>query len=107
MRANLVACCLACCAACVLLTVPSEASPAPGSADDAASMNIEALSDREPERWQGRHHYLYDNENQPSKQPSPATTGSAPRDGRNCASEPVRMRRSDGSTVVRWIRRCD
>jgi hypothetical protein len=87
----------------VLLTSPFQAAAAPTDAEDAQSLNIEALGDREPDRWQGRHHYLYDDENPPNS----ATVGSAPSEGRTCASEPVRLRRSDGSTVVRRIRRCD
>ena len=99
MRASI----LGICTACVLLTGPSHAAAAPADADDARLLNIEALGDREPDRWQGRHHYLYDDENQPNS----ATVGSAPHDGRACANEPVRLRRADGSTVVRRIRRCD
>jgi hypothetical protein len=93
MRATI----LGVCTVCVLLT-PSHAAPT--DADNTRS--IEALGDREPDRWQGRHHYLYDDENQPNS----ATVGSAPHEGRTCASEPV-LRRSDGSMVVRRIRRCD
>jgi hypothetical protein len=89
--------------ACVLLTSPSHTVAAPTEADNAALLNIEAQGDREPDRWKGRHHYLYDDENQPSS----ATVGSAPSDARACANEPVRMRRSDGSTVVRRVRPCD
>ena len=89
--------------ACVLLTTWLPAAAAPTDADDAALPNIEAPADREPDRWQGRQHYLYDDENQPNV----ATVGSAPSGARTCANEPVRMRRSDGSTVVRRIRRCD
>ena len=99
MRATI----LGVCTACVLLTSPSYAAAAPTDADDPRLLNIEALGEREPDRWQGRHHYLYDDENQPNS----ATVGSAPSGGRTCASEPVRLRRSDGSTVVRRIRRCD
>ena len=95
--------CLAFCAACVLPAAPSHAAAGPRTADDAALLNIEALSDREPDRWRGRHHYLYDDEYQPSS----TTVGSSPSDGRTCASQPVRMRRSDGTTVVRRLRRCD
>lgn len=90
------------CAACVLLG-PSLAAPAPTDADNAALLNMEALGDRQPDRWQGRHHYLYDDDNQPSS----GTVGSTPSDARACGTEPVRMRRSDGTTVVRRIRRCD
>jgi hypothetical protein len=90
-------------AACVLLTTPSHAAAAPSNSDDAILLNIEALADREPDRWRGRHHYLYDEENQPNS----ATVGSAPSDALACANEPVRLRRTDGSTVVRRFRRCD
>lgn len=91
------------CATCVLLTAMPLGAAAPTNSDDAG-LNIEALGDREPDRWQGRHHYLYDDEHRPGS----ATTGaSSPSDPRACANEPVRMRRSDGSTVVRRVRRCD
>jgi hypothetical protein len=98
------------CVACLLLTAPTSAAPA--SADDPALQNIEALGNREPDRWQGRHHYLYDDEYQhlydDEYQPGGATVGSAPSsDARACSDEPVRLRRSDGSTVVRRFRRCD
>ena len=91
------------CTVCMFLISPFLAAAAPTDADDARLPNIETLGDREPDRWQGRHHYLYDDQNQPNS----ATVGSAPSDSRSCASEPVRLRRSDGSTVVRRIRRCD
>jgi hypothetical protein len=91
------------CAAYLLLTALSTSAAAPASADDPALQNIEALGNREPDRWQGRHHYLYDDENQPGS----ATVGSAPSEARACANEPVRLLRSDGSTVVRRFRRCD
>jgi len=91
------------CAVCAFLIVPSAASAAPTSAEEVGMPNIEALGNQEPDRWQGRHHYLYDEEYQPGS----ATTGSAPADPRSCAGEPVRMQRTDGSTIVRRIRRCD
>jgi hypothetical protein len=91
------------CVACASLTLSSPTAAAPTGADEAGLPNIEALTSREPDRWQGRHHYLYDEDYQPGS----ATTGSAPSDPRSCAGEPVRMRRTDGSTVVRRIRRCD
>src|SRR3954467_11889145 len=91
------------CAACQLLTAIPTSVAAPATADGPALPNIEALGNREPDRWQGRHHYLYDEENQPGIVPG----GSAPSDARACANEPVRLRRSDGSTVVRRFRRCD
>ena len=91
------------CVACLLLSTLPHTAAAPASTDDPTLRNIEALSDREPDRWQGRQHYLYDDEYQPGS----ATVGSAPADPRGCANEPVRLRRSDGTTVVRRLRRCD
>ena len=91
------------CVAYLLLTALTSSAAAPATADDPALQNIEALSNREPDRWQGRHHYLYDDEYQPGN----ATVGSAPPDARACSNEPVRLRRSDGSMVVRRFRRCD
>ena len=91
------------CVACLLLTALTTSAAAPASADDPALQNIEAPGNREPDRWQGRHHYLYDDEYQPGS----ATVGSAPPDARACSNEPVRLRRSDGTTVVRRFRRCD
>jgi len=97
-RLHLRAIILACCAAGVLLPHPAAASP---DTDNAALMQAETLSDHD--RWQGRHHYLYDEENRPG----PETVGAAPSNARACSNEPVRLRRSDGSTVVRRLRRCD
>ena len=91
------------CVTCLLLSALSHTVAAPASTDDPSLPNIEALGNREPDRWQGRHHYLYDDEHLPGR----ATVGSAPADPRGCANEPVRLRRSDGSTVMRRFRRCD
>ena len=93
--------------ACVLLTTVNHAAAAP-SPDGAASPPVETLNERNPDRWQGRHHYLYDDENRPDAATTDsATTGAAPSDARACANEPVRLRRSDGTTVVRRLKRCD
>jgi len=91
------------CVACVFLTLSGPAAAAPSTPDQPGLPNIEALGNREPDRWQGRHHFLYDDEHQPGSE----TTGSASSDPRSCANEPVRMRRTDGSTIVRRIKRCD
>lgn len=88
-------------AACVLLTAMNLATAAPSP--DGATLPVETPGERNPDRWQGRHHYLYDDENRPDS----ATTGSAASDARACANEPVRLRRSDGTTVVRRLKRCD
>ena len=87
----------------MLLTSPFHAAAAPADADDARSLNIEALGDREPDRWQGRHHYLYDDEYRPDAE----TMGSALPDARACAQQPVRLKRSDGSTMIKRLKRCD
>ena len=92
------------CTACLLLTALTTSAAAPASTDDPALPNIEALGNREPDRWQGRHHYLYDDAYQPG---TTATVGSAPSAAHACSNEPVRLRRSDGTTVVRRFRRCD
>jgi hypothetical protein len=89
--------------ACAFLTSTFHAAAASINGDEPGRLNIEALGDREPDRWQGRHNYLYDDVNQPNT----TTVGSAPSAGRTCVSEPVRVRRSDGSTVVRRIKRCE
>jgi hypothetical protein len=94
MRAGLMLCAL-----CVVLNEPSVAAE-PKSAEEAAVMQLEAVGDRWPDRWQGRQHYLYDEKNLPE------TTASRARDARACANEPVRVRRADGSTAVRRINRC-
>ena len=53
------------CVAGAFLTMPFPAVAAPTASDEAGLPNIEALGDREPDRWKGRHHYLYDEEFQP------------------------------------------
>ena len=88
------------CAAALLSTNPSPAAASPAT-DEATSLQVETLSDHD--RWQGRHHYLYDEEHPPAAE----TTGSAASDARACSNEPVRLKRSDGSTVVRRFKRCD
>jgi len=94
MRAGLMLCVL-----CVVMTHPSVAAE-PKTADEAARMQMEAVGDRWPDRWQGRQHYLYDEQNPPQ------TTASRASDARACANEPVRVRRPDGSTVVQRVNRC-
>jgi hypothetical protein len=95
--------------ACVLsISAAQAAAVAPTTADDAALMLIEAsqdypADDRSADRWQGRQHYLYDNEYQPGSE----TVGAAAADSRACATRPVRIRNADGTTVVRRVKRCD
>jgi hypothetical protein len=85
----------------LLISNPAAANP-PMNADEAVSLKMEALSDRSPERWQGRQYYLYDDDHQPNAE----TVGSGASDAAACEDQPVRMRRSDGTTVVRSINRC-
>ena len=95
-------------AACVLIALPSHAAErndmsedAPANAEEAATMHMQAVGDRWPDRWQGRQHYLFD------KDDPPETTGSSrAAEPQACATEPVRVRRADGSTEVKRINRC-
>lgn len=85
-------------AACAFLVLPAQSAPIP-SASDMDLTRIDAKQDR----WQGRHHYLYDEENQPGRE----TVDAAPSDARACVQRPVRLKRSDGKTVIRRLTRCD
>jgi hypothetical protein len=95
--------------ACMLsVSAAQAAAVAPDTADGAALMQIEASQDypsddRSDQRWQGRHHYLYDDEYQPGSE----TVGAAAADARACATRPVRTRNPDGTTAVRRIKRCE
>ena len=75
---------------------PAFASPA---LQDAAEQ-AQPRGERWNERWQGRHHWLYDDA-------TSATDGAAANAQAHCRTVPVRMKRSDGTTVLRRIRRCD
>jgi hypothetical protein len=88
--------------ACALLIPNPAAANPPTNADEAALLKNEALSGRPPDRWQGRQHYLYDEDHQPVSE----TSGSGASDARACEDQLVLMRRSDGTTVVRRINRC-
>jgi hypothetical protein len=91
------------CTGCILLATPSRsATLLPSNSDEAARMQLEAISDRSPEQWQGRQHYLYDEDYQPGEE----TVGSAGSNPLTCNDEPVRLRRSDGKTVIRRLNRC-
>jgi hypothetical protein len=69
--------------------------------DDAAeALRIEALQDAGHENWTGRHHYLYDDEYQPE-------TSGAALGAKECTAETVRIKRSDGKTVIKRVSRCD
>jgi hypothetical protein len=93
---------LAALSAAVIARMPSTEA-APVSAGDPAILNIDTLGDREPDRWQGRHNYLYDENHQPDE----TTVGAAPSEARGCANEVVRLKQPDGSTSVQHFKRCD
>ncbi len=97
MRAIILA--LAVATPCLAHGTVAMASPAH---DTAALMQPEALGDRD--RWQGRHHYLYDEQHPAGAE----TTGSgAASDARACAREPVRLSNPDGTSILRRLKRCD
>lgn len=90
-------------ALCLLFTGAGHAAPAPKTADEAIQLQMEAVGDRWTERWQGRQHYLFDDE-------APAigsTDGRAPADARACAASAMRVRKPDGSTTIAHTKRCD
>ena len=88
-------------AACALLAPSHGAVAAQNNADETTLQN-ETSANRSPDRWQGRQHYLFDDDYQPNS----ATVGSGGLNAEQCAEEFVRMRQSDGTTVVRRINRC-
>src|SRR5215207_6173638 len=91
------------CTWCVLIATPIHSSAvSPATSDEAARLWLEAISDRSPEQWKGRQHYLYYEDYQPGEE----TVGSASSNPLSCNNEAVRMRRSDGKTVVRRLNRC-
>ena len=89
------------CATCVLIASPqlaAEPKKLSKTADEAARM--QAVGDRWADRWQGRQHYLYDEDSPPE------TTASGARDAQACAAETMRVRRADGSAGSARIDRC-
>jgi hypothetical protein len=93
MRIALVS--VAFCVSCFVFAVA-----APVESDNPDLRRIEAAQDRRLETWQGRRHFLYDDEYTP-KTDGAATANSA------CAKVPVRVQSSDGKTAVKRINRCD
>jgi hypothetical protein len=95
---------LGCLAACALIALPArgaELTGEPKTADEAALMWMQAVGDRWPDRWQGRQHYLFDEDNPPET----TATGRA-NDTQACANEAVRVPRADGSTAIERMNRC-
>ena len=84
----------------LLLTNPScGATLAPANSDD---LRFEAAGDRSLEQWHGRQHYLYDEDHQPGTE----TVGSGGSNPPTCNDERVRLRRSDGKTVIQRLKHC-
>jgi hypothetical protein len=95
---------LGCLAACALIASPigaAEPEDEPKTADEAALMWMQAVGDRWPDRWQGRQHYLFDEDNPPE-----TTATGRTNDAQACADEPVRVPRADGSTAIKRMNRC-
>src|SRR5262245_25716525 len=84
-----------------LLLMAAPAFSAPNQEQDTAH-DDQPRGERYDERWQGRHHWLYDD-----VEPGAATDGFAAKAQANCRHVVVQLKRSDGTTVVRRIRRCD
>lgn len=78
----------------------------PANADEAALLQIEALNDRWPDRWQGRHHYLFDDEYTPAEYTAGIQTVGAS-SARACGLKPVRVLRTDGKTAIVKLNSCD
>jgi hypothetical protein len=83
-----------------LATAPSFASPYVEEQDGVAM--DQPRGERWNERWQGRKHILYDDIEQDA-----ATDGHSANARADCRKVPVRVKRSDGTTTVRRINRCD
>lgn len=87
----------------LLLTGPGQADPIPKNASEAMQLQMEAVGDRWPERWQGRQHYLFDEE----ALPTTSTDGRNAADARACATQAMRVRKPDGKTAVVRANRCE
>ena len=84
----------------LFLSLAAPALSAQVQDDSVEALRIEALQNAGHDNWNGRHHYLYDDEYRPE------TTGAAP-GVKQCTDEVVRMQRSDGKTTIKHVNRCD
>src|SRR4051812_8324964 len=89
------------CTACVLLTSPFHAAAVPINGDEPGQPNTEALAEREPAPWEGRHHHPFHDE----KHPNAAAVGAVASEGRDGGREPVGVAASQRSPRVRAIKR--
>jgi hypothetical protein len=86
----------------VLANPSLSATIAPAYSDRAPVVRLDVVGAQSPERWQGRRHYLYDEDHQPGEE----TVGSAGSNVESCEDERVQIRRSDGKTIIRRLNRC-
>ena len=85
--------------ACLIAAQPAAASPYLAQQGQRAD---EPVGEDWPNRWQGRRHWLHDDIARDAE-----TDGNAANARANCRNVPVRMKRSDGTTFVRRINRCE
>jgi hypothetical protein len=88
--------------ACLIAAQPAAASPYLAQQDQRAQEAQEPVGEDWPNRWQGRRHWLYDDIARDAE-----TDGNAANARANCRNVPVRMKRSDGTTFIRRINRCE
>jgi hypothetical protein len=86
----------------LLANLSPGATIAPANSDRTPVVRLDAVQVHSPERWQGRQHYLYDEDHQPGGE----TVGSAGSNAKSCEDERVQMRGSDGTTIIRRLNRC-
>ena len=81
----------------LLAAGPSLAAPSLPPEVESTREEEEPQGDRFEDRWQGRQHWLYDEQDA-----GRAANAQAPR----CVNALVRVKRPDGSTTRRWTKRC-
>ena len=82
------------CVICMCSGVAARDGAPTGASSEEAEVNLER------DQWNGRQHILFDKQNR-------RTTGSSAKDLEDCRSVPTRLRRSDGTTVVKRINKCE
>ena len=93
MRALTLAVALVCCAS-------ATSSAAPLQRESSNELQIEAAQDRGIDRWQGRQHWLYDQDNQPE-------TNALARREEGCSEYRVRTPRAGGGSDIKRMEKCD
>jgi hypothetical protein len=84
----------------LLAAGPSLAAPSLPPEVESTREEEEPHGDRFEDRWQGRRHWLYDEQDA-------ATDGRGANAQAHCVNALVRVKRPDGSTTRRWTKRCD